>query len=274
MHLWELLQTSVEQLNHEQEEDILTLIEECFYISRTNFWLHRFDPINKSSSLKRFFRLFKRLQKNEPLAYILKKKVFFDIPFHINKNVLIPRPETELLVEAALQFVNNQPLEILEIGAGSGAIAIAIAKNSPAFIYATEICAKAMGVFKKNIRSQQLEKQIFPLLCNLFPDPHHRYDLIISNPPYISKKDFRKLPAGVAGFEPATALLAGPKGTEIIDKIAKQGYSRLKPGGTMFLEIGYDQKEMVSLIFQTYGYKNIEFILDFQQIDRIVKASR
>ncbi len=253
--------------------EIQILIERSFNLSRTQFWMKKQSKITDKNGLIKFYRYLKRLNTGEPLAYILRERHFFSETFYINRNVLIPRPDTELLVEKALESMPH-PAKILEIGAGCGNIAISIATRTHSRVVATEKSKKAFYVLKKNIHLHHLEAKVLALNTDLFPENKNGFNLIISNPPYISEKEWNTLPINIKNFEPRLALVAGPAGIEIIEKIILKSPSYLKPSGLLLLEIGYNQKKMVNDILRSHGFRHIHFYKDINRIDRVASARR
>ncbi|MEN8153857.1 MAG: peptide chain release factor N(5)-glutamine methyltransferase [Acidobacteriota bacterium] len=270
MTLSELFQISVRDSGKEPA-DILIIIEKAFDISKEQFWKQKNSDITNKKLLLKFNRYLKRLIKNEPVAYILGNKEFYSEKFLVNKNVLIPRPETELLVEKVLETTSGSS-RILDIGAGSGVISIMIAKKTHAEIVATELDKNAIKVLKKNIQKHNVKSIITPLRKNLFPEKRDKFDIIVSNPPYLSVEEYDQLPDSIKKYEPEAALIGGEKGDEIIRRIISGALNYLKPGGFLFLEIGFDQKNRIRKHLSEYGFSDIEFFKDYQGISRIVKA--
>ena len=250
------------------------LIEKAFAISRTQFWIKKNQPVRDAAGLRKFRRYFARLLANEPLAYILKEKEFFGEKITVNRAVLIPRPETELLVEKALEILGNGPARILDIGAGSGNISIVMALKSRSMVTALEMSRKALHVLKKNIDRFGLQKRITALPGDLFPKKPEFFDMIIANPPYLSKKDWDASPPGIKHFEPKSALVAGPIGTEALEKIVAGAPDHLSPGGHLLLEIGQGQRQAVQQFLAAADLQELECVRDYQNIERVVVACR
>ncbi len=248
--------------------DIQILIEKTFDLSRSEFWVKKNETIDDQNRLDRFNRNFRRLQNREPLAYIIREKYFFNDTFYVNRKVLIPRPETELLVAKAIACCLN-PTHILEIGAGCGNIAISIAKYTDLPVFATEIQTGAFQVFKKNIMMHHQAEKVIPILADLFPPEKRQFDLIISNPPYLSRDEWDNLPVHIRDFEPRMALVGGPNGYEVIERIIAGAGKFLKTGGRIFIEIGFNQKPVVNRMFENHGFREIRFFKDFNHIFRL-----
>ncbi len=221
----------------------------------------------------------KRRQKKEPVAYITGRKEFWSLSFEVNPAVLIPRPETELLVEEILKVcseMKGQKTEILEVGTGSGAISVAVASDfKKAHIVATDKSIEAIKVAGKNAVNNGVMERISFLHGNLFKTVSGKFDIIVSNPPYISEEEFERLPAEIRNFEPKGALLAGPDGTEFHYALIREGSHYLKSGGWLFLEIGAGQKGAVEdMLKKNKVYDSIGFRTDYGGIERVAMARR
>jgi release factor glutamine methyltransferase len=219
---------------------------------------------------KKFQKLYEKRLAGEPIAYILGKKEFWSLELTVSEKVLIPRPETELLVETILQL----PLamaNIVDLGTGSGAIAIAIAKERPHWkITAIDISSDALQIAKINAAGLQIQNIEFCKSdwCETLPDK--KFDIIVSNPPYIANNDLH-LQRGDIRFEPKIALEAGD-GLDAIRKIITQAKNKSKPGGLLALEHGYNQSNAVQELLQQNNYREITPIKDLANIYRIVVA--
>jgi len=238
MNYSDLFSRSMALLNSKNKGlDIQLLIESAFGLSRTDFWIKKNDTITDLAALRKFYRYRARRLKKEPIAYILKKRDFYGLTFYVDKNVLIPRPETEILVEKAAELLKT-PSEILDIGTGSGIIAITLAKETGAAATAVENSKKALKVLEKNITLHDVGDRVFPLCADLFPPTGKQFDMIVSNPPYIPEKEWRELEPGVKDFEPKAALAAGDDGLIFIRRIIRHAGDNLKPGGTLLMGSG------------------------------------
>lgn len=252
--------------------NIQILMEEVFNLSRTDFWIKKNQPISDHTLLKKFHRLLLRLQRNEPIAYILKKKEFYGEMFVVNKNVLIPRPETELLVEAAIPLAKNAH-SVLDIGAGSGIISIILARHSNAEITAIDISSKALYVLRKNSRLHNVDNRIKAIQGDLFPKISKKFDIIVSNPPYIPFKEWQELEPGVKDFEPQLALTAGEDGLDIIRRIVEPIHLYLQPQGYLLMEFGFGQKEKLKTVLEENLLSIVQWIDDYSGIPRVVVCS-
>jgi release factor glutamine methyltransferase len=248
------------------------LIEKAFAISRTQFWIKKNQSVRDGGGLRKFRRYFRRLLADEPLAYILKEKEFFGEKFMVSPAVLIPRPETELLVEKALAIIGKKPARILDIGAGSGCISIVLALKSRVSVTALEISPPALRVLKKNIARFGLQKRVKARKADLFPKKPELFQMIVANPPYLSKKDWDILPPGIRDFEPRGALVAGPAGTEALEKIIAGAPGYLQSGGYLLLEIGQGQLRAVRVFLKRAGLRETHCICDYGGIARVIAA--
>jgi release factor glutamine methyltransferase len=213
----------------------------------------------------------------EPIQYITGEQEFYGLRLHVSPAVLIPRPETEHLVEAVLALLpDNQPLKLADIGTGSGAIAIALAVHLPfAHITALDLSTKALTVATSNAREHSVVNRIDFLDSDLLTAIDHQtgtFDAIVSNPPYIPESDRPTLHPQVREHEPATALFAGENGLDIYRRLIPQALRALKPNGLLALEIGHGQR--ASLTHLLAGWKDVSFVNDLQQIPRVVLARK
>ena len=248
--------------------DLQMLMEAAFNLTRTEFWIKKNEKITDKAALQKFYRYRKRLLRKEPTAYILGKKEFYGETFYIDKSALIPRPETEILVEHAIRSI-KRPSEVLDIGAGSGIISILLAKHTEAAITAVENSRKALRVLKKNIALHKVGDRVTPLGADLFPLPGKKFYMIVSNPPYVSESEWRELDPTVRDYEPKIALTAGEDGLAIIRQIIESSPLYLEPWGKLLIEIGYNQKKQVKNILAETGFSSIDFFNDYSDIPRV-----
>ncbi|OGC15563.1 protein-(glutamine-N5) methyltransferase, release factor-specific [candidate division WOR-1 bacterium RIFOXYC2_FULL_37_10] len=199
-----------------------------------------------------------------------------ELDFIVDKSVLIPRPETEELVSLVVNRLRDskrQSLNVLDIGTGSGCIAVTLAKYIPqAKVWATDISEEALEIAKKNAKKHGILDRIKLIKGDLFADIKEKFDIIISNPPYIPTDDIENLEPNVKGFEPREALDGGKDGLDIVRKIIEEASIYLKPDGILMLELEYRQSKKVEKLIKNKGYKNIEIIKDFAGLNRIIKA--
>ena len=224
-----------------------------------------------------YFRNIEKLIKKFPLQHITHQQEFMKMTFYVDENVLIPRPDTEILVEEVIQIAKKiNAKKILDMCTGSGAIAVSLAKYIPdSRITAVDISSKALNIAKKNAKSNQVENQITFVESNLFENlPKEKYDIIVSNPPYIKNEEIKTLDKEVQK-EPKLALDGGIDGLDFYRAIIKQDYEYLKFNGYLCFEIGYDQKEEVmELIKQEEKYKDTYSKKDLYGNDRIIITQR
>jgi release factor glutamine methyltransferase len=223
-------------------------------------------------------KLIRRRLQHEPTAYILKHKEFYGIDFYVDSRVLIPRPETEILVDAALKFAGSRryltgPLLVADIGTGCGAIAISLALNLPGSkVYATDLSSSALEVAKLNCENHKVTEQVTLLSGNLLQPLPEPVDLILANLPYIKNSELPNLSPEIAKFEPRMALDGGRNGLDYIRQLLEQVKEQINTGGCLLLEIGRNQEKDVSrLIHSCLNRVNIEYIEDLNGIKRVVK---
>ena len=196
--------------------------------------------------------LVRRRANAEPVAYLVGYKEFYSLPFAVTPDVLIPRPETEILVLEAIEFAkaaNRGGLRLLDLCTGSGCIAIAAAKNlTELSVTATDLSPAALEVAKSNAARNQVAERIEFYEGDLFAPlpPEVRFDIIASNPPYVAESDYEGLPPDIRRHEPSLALIAGPEGLDILRRIASEARSYLNPGGLLLLELAPEQAETVA----------------------------
>jgi len=258
--------------------DAEVLLSVCLKKDRTRFHIDREQSLAEKD-YQEFRRSIERRRCGEPVAYIVGSKEFWSLPFEVNSHVLIPRPETEILVEEVLKVCSGRKarnLRILEIGTGSGAISVSLAHElKNAQIVATDISQDAINIASRNAQINNAANQISFLSGNLFEPVSGKFDIIVSNPPYISKEEYDRLPTGVRDFEPELALLSGADGTSFHREIIKEGSIYLKPGGWIFMEIGAGQRDRVEYMLNASNlYDNIAFRADYAGIERVSVARR
>ena len=218
-----------------------------------------------------------RRANREPFHYIIGLKEFYGLEFAITPDVLIPRPETEILVEEAIRLIReNGWTRICEIGVGSGCIAVSILKNAAnVTAVGADISSSALGVARQNAEKHKVLERLDLKLSNIFSDiDEENFDLIVSNPPYIPLKDIADLQSEVRDYEPNFALTDGADGLSIVQAIATGAKDRLGHGGVLLIEIGWDQSERVAAMFDLSEWKSVGFLPDLQGIPRILKAVR
>jgi len=243
----------------------------------------QYNRVVEEEHLAKLRELVKRAGGHEPIAYLVGKTEFYSIEFEVTPDCLIPRPETELLVQRAIEFLRQRtgPHHVCDLCTGCGTIAVAIAKNVPdARVVATDLSAAALGVAARNIKKYQLEERVELLHGDLFEPliPHldvTQFDLIACNPPYVSAAEYEALEKNVKDYEPRLALYGGQDGLDIYRRICEQVGRFLKPDGALLLEIGYTQGPAVrELLEQTGLFPSVRVDKDLTGHDRVVTAKR
>ncbi|MHC4570315.1 MAG: peptide chain release factor N(5)-glutamine methyltransferase [Planctomycetota bacterium] len=256
----------------------------CQAVGLTRIELYtQFAKIVSQRQLDVLHDLVKRAGLHEPVAYLTGKTEFYSIELDITDNCLIPRPETELLVQRAIEFLRTRDglQHVCDLCTGSGCIAVAIAANFPeACVIATDISAPALEVAARNVEKHGLDQRIELLQGDLF-EPLVRqldvdaFDLIVCNPPYVSSAEYEKLAKNVRDYEPKSALLAGAEGLDIYRRLIEKVDEFLKPGAALMLEIGYAQGPAVrELLEQAGAFAEIKIEKDPHDNDRVVTARK
>jgi len=251
----------------------------------------QFGRIVGEEQLTKLHELVKRASQHEPVAYLTGIKEFYSLEFEITRDCLIPRPETELLVERAIEFLRTRNGEqlVCDLCTGCGCIAVTIARNfAGCRVVATDISDAALEIAERNVTKHGLGNRIKLLKGDLF-EPiipglpvlrsvseaggPAKFDLIVSNPPYVSEPEFEKLPKNVKDFEPKLALTAGQEGLDIIKKIVAEAGQFLKSAGALMLEIGNEQGPAVKALLEKSGlFDRIVVEKDYQDLDRLAVA--
>jgi len=222
----------------------------------------------------RYQDILRRRSGREPFHYIIGRKEFYGLDFHVEPGVLIPRPETELLVESVVRTLGpmTHP-KFLEIGVGSGCISVSVLFNLPtANAVAVDLSERAISVSAANAHRHHVGDRLRLIRGDIFDGVSENFDLIVSNPPYIPDLDLASLQPEVSKFEPHEALFGGQDGLSIIRRIINGAPRFLKPGGSITLEIGFGQADAVAEMFRQSVWSNADFIQDLQGINRIVTA--
>src|SRR3989304_715691 len=288
------------------ELEAALLLSKALGINTTYIYAHPEERI-QSEKVKEFELLLERRLKREPIAYILGEKEFYSRSFIVTPDVLIPRPETEILFEESLKLFKNIPYPtILDVGTGSGCIAVTIAcEAGNAQNFATDISFEALMVARANSKRHKVAKRI-SLICADFLSCFKKtsFDITISNPPYIPESEFHKLESDIREFEPKASLIgggsilrhgsgkalrlppstvrselvedsrptSGEEGLNCIRKIAREAGRVLKNDGWCIIEVGANQSEKVSEIFKGVGFKEVSTVKDLAGIERVVKG--
>jgi release factor glutamine methyltransferase len=264
--------------------------------TRTSLYSHPEDPLTEAES-QTYFQLIERRAAGVPTQYLTGKQEFWGLEFEVTSDVLIPRPETEHVIEVALdrlalrdlrsqhsQNMTGDGLVFADIGTGSGCIAVALSKEFPAAqIYALDVSLAALAVGQRNATRLGFADRIQFVESNLFSAFHQppvtsrqslRFDLIASNPPYIGRREAATLAREVRDREPEVALYGGEEGYELYADLVRQSAAHLKPGGILVLELGYDSLVAVHPLFDTPDWTNISVTNDLAGIPRILAAER
>lgn len=224
----------------------------------------------------RFLEIVKKRSKNYPFHYIFKEKEFYDLSLYVEEGVLIPRGETEILVDYLIDYINKRNIEmnVVEVGSGSGAIGITLAKHCKKIdIIGLDICDKAIEIGNINKNRHDLLNINFKksdIFSNLSENYMGNTDIIVSNPPYIETKDLENLQKDVRLYEPNKALDGGEDGLEFYRDITRESKKYLKKNGLLIYEIGYNQASLVKDILISGNFEDIEIIKDLQGHDRVV----
>jgi release factor glutamine methyltransferase len=231
------------------------------------------------AELGKFKAMIQRRSQHEPIAYITNNQPFMSLDFYVDRNVLIPRPETELLVEQVVSCSSERNRGascqlLVDLGTGSGCIAISLAKFLPTVkVIGTDSSPEALAIAQKNAETHNVTERCEFRQGDLFEPIQEKIDLIVSNPPYIPSKEIDGLMTDVKDWEPRTALDGGPDGLDYIRKIIAEAPNHLSPNGTLFMEIGFDQGERVKKLAEEAGkYVEVKIIKDLNGKDRILKA--
>jgi len=258
--------------------DAEVLLSHCLKLDRLRFYTHSEQALS-SEATEDYAKKIDRRKKGEPISYIVGVKEFWSLPFQVDPSVLIPRPETEVLVEEALVIMSERRepgWRVLEIGTGSGAVAVALAsERRNIHVTATDLSGEALAVAKGNAERNGVEGRVLFLQGDLFEPVTGQYDMIVSNPPYISRHDFGLLPLGIKDYEPSRALLAGPEGIEFHRELIFKGASFLERGGWLLMEMGEGQGQNIRECFETQdGYEEVGIRSDYGGTERVIKARR
>ncbi len=257
------------------------LLRKALKIDHVQAYLYS-DRVLTQPQFNSYKSLINKRIKGEPIQYILGSREFWSLDIRVTPEVLIPRPETELLVEETLKLFRDErrlTLRFMEVGTGSGAIAIALAQElGGCFILAEDISWRAILVAKENARIQGVSGNIRFLAGDLFPplkEGRSYFDLILSNPPYVPTSKIGTLPREIAEFEPRIALDGGPDGLQLFRRIVMESGLFLKEGGWLMLEFGEGQGEAVAEMIRNTGFfASPSIIKDHSGVDRVIRARK
>ena len=252
--------------------DLEEIFCDVLKISRSSLYIYQDVTISKDKLIviKEYIQ---RRECGEPLAYILGRKGFWNIEVAVNKHVLVPRPETETLVEVVLGYIADQKLKILDAGTGSGAIALALASEKKNLVvYALDNSRKALKVAWEN--SENLKIKIRLIQCNWLESiAYNSFDLIVSNPPYVEWDDERLQGDGVS-YEPLSSLVADQNGIQDIERLIREGFHCLRDDGFLFVEHSPEQADLVRKIFQESNFINLTVHKDLNGDNRISSGKK
>ncbi len=234
------------------------------------------NKVLEKKNLEYFKKLVQERATTKPIAYLLKKKFFWNSEFYVNKNTLIPRPDTELIIEKVLKITKNKnKLNLLDIGVGSGCILLSILKERKNF-YGTgiDISKNSLKICKINAKKLLVDGRVKFFKSDVDKFDQGKYDLIVSNPPYIKRCDLKYLESDVIKFEPKLALDGGLDGLSVIRKVIKKSSELLKKNGKFILEIGFDQKNKVVKLLNNKGFYINSTIKDLAKKDRCIISTK
>lgn len=267
-------ETGLSGISDSARLDTELLLAHVLKQSRT--WLHTWpEKTLTTEQQQEFTRLLSRRMNGEPIAHIIGEQEFWSMKLKVTPDTLIPRADTERLVELALERIpDNAFWSIADLGTGSGAIALAIAKQHPAVeVIATDKSVKALTVAQENAQLNQLNNIRFVRSIWFDDLDNHVFDMIVSNPPYIAEDD-PHLSQGDVRFDPDSALTSGPSGLNDLSHLIRHAPDYLKPGGWLLLEHGYDQADVVITLMQQAGFKNCEDFNDYAGNPRVAIGQR
>ena len=234
------------------------------------------DKVLNIENLEHFKKLVQERARRKPIAYLLNKKFFWNNEFYVNKNSLIPRPDTEIIIEQVLKLTKNKnKLSVLDIGVGSGCILLTILKERKNF-YGTgiDISKNSLSICKKNAKNLLLEGRSKFYKSDVDKFNLGKYDLIVSNPPYIKRCDLKYLESDVIGFEPTMALDGGLDGLSVIRKVIEKSSELIKKNGKFILEIGFDQKNKAIKLLNNKGFYINSTLKDLAMNDRCIVSTK
>ncbi len=227
-----------------------------------------------ADEVPKYERFLTRRANREPFQYITRHQEFYHLDFEVTPDVLIPRPETEILVEAAIEVLSSLKIpRFCEIGVGSGCVSVAILRAvEKATAVSVDISEPALAVARRNAEKHGVDRRLALRTADLFVGMNEMFDLVVSNPPYIRVGDLDSLQLEVRDFEPRTALDGGPDGLDVVNRIIAGSPAHLRPGNYLLMEIGFDQSIAVSKLFDPAVWSTLEFLPDLQGIPRVTRA--
>ncbi len=262
--------------NNEAQLDAEVLLAHVLGWPRARLYAH--PQRRLTTSQQALYREFiERRMASEPVAYLTGRKEFYGLDFFVDRRVLIPRPETELLVEGAIEVVRRgtwragRPI-VADVGTGSGAIAVSLAVHLPqVVIYATDVSPQALAVAAENCHRHGVEQRVRLLAGDLLEPLPEPVDVVVANLPYVSHAEYERLPPDVAGYEPRPALDGGRQGLDYIERLLSSARQHLNPNGVILLEIGATQGQAVTALARRYWpHAAVELRQDYAGLDRVV----
>jgi len=277
-----ILEEAVKQASNELRKENINshqldaelILSDIMGVSR-EFLILNSELIIKKNTLKKYNFAIQRRVKREPVAYITGKKEFWSENFLVNKNTLVPRPETELMIYKVLKFFNNRTINILDIGTGSGCVLLSILKNL-SFSRGTgiDISPKAIQVATLNAKKLNLFNRTHFKTCDIRNYNIGKYDLIISNPPYIPSKDIKNLSKDIIHHEPKSALDGGIDGLDLMKKVIYKSNYLLKRNGLLVIEIGFNQYRKITDILKRSKFREISKEFDYNNNVRCIISTK
>ncbi len=240
-----------------------------------------FDDVPAESVRADFREMVRRRAEGMPVAYLVGHREFYSLDFWVTPDVLIPRPETEILVLRLIELARqgpNGPIAICDVGTGCGNIAVTAAKHLPtARVTAIDASPAALEVARRNAERHHVADRIDFVLGNLLSSfaEDTQFDFVVSNPPYVKEAEFAALAPDVRDYEPRSALVAGPRGTEIVERLAPEAAERLRPGGHLLLEVSPSTHEaVIALLAADPRFELVATYCDFSRVPRVVQAKK
>ena len=279
MKIWSAVMEGTDILKNKSilsaQLDTEILMSKAINKNREYIILNHDEALNKEN-IKYFKKLVQERATKKPIAYILNKKFFWKYEFYVNKNTLIPRPDTEIIVEQILKVTKNKNnLRILDIGVGSGCILLSILKEKKNF-YGTgiDISKNSLDISRINAKKLFVDERVKFFQSDVDKFDQGKYDLIVSNPPYINRNKIKYLESDVSKFEPRLALDGGLDGLSVVRKVIKKSSELLKKNGKFILEIGFDQKSKVIKLLNNKGFYINSTTKDLANNDRCIVSTK
>ncbi|CAH2215021.1 peptide chain release factor N(5)-glutamine methyltransferase [Tepidibacter aestuarii] len=280
MTIRQMMKKWVRELSNSTTAKLDVELAMCKVLDVTRLYIHlNLDEEISKKNENRIEALLKQRRKGRPMAYIIGKKEFMGLDFFVKEGVLIPRPDTEVLVEDIIEQAKkiDNPL-IVDIGTGSGAISVSLAKYiNGSKVYSLDISDDALEVGSINAKNNEVEDKITFLKSNVFSALENedvKFDIIVSNPPYIRRADISGLEVDVKDYEPSLALDGGEDGLDFYRNITQDSIKFIKDNGILGYEVGYDQAEDVKKIMIQNGYGDIRILEDLASIERVVIGTK